>query len=91
MTTSTPKQRIFRPIEALARAVEWDDDMMHVALTDGRVVSVPLVWFPSLLRATPAQRAQCEIGAGGRGLHWEELDEDLSVAGLMAGADLQSA
>ncbi len=41
------------PTEALARAVEFDDDMMHVALTDGRVVSVPLVWFPRLTAATP--------------------------------------
>lgn len=79
------------PTEALARAVEFDDDMMHVAVTDGRVVSVPLVWFPRLSTATPEQLALCQIGAGGRGLHWDELDEDLSVAGLMVGADWRSA
>ena len=54
-------------------------------------MSAPLVWFPVLYAATPEQRERCEIGAGGRGLHWPELDEDLSVAGLMAGADWRSA
>lgn len=83
--------RSFVPTEALAQAVECDDDMMHVALTDGRVVSVPLVWFPRLSGATPEQRARYQTGAGGRGLHWDELDEDLSVAGLMVGADWRSA
>ncbi len=91
MLTSPIRQRSFVPTEALAQKVEFDDDMMHVALTDGRVVSVPLVWFPRLSAATPEQRARCQIGAGGRGLHWDELDEDLSVAGLMAGADWRSA
>jgi len=84
-------RRAFIPTTALAAAVEFDEDMMHVTLTDGRVLSVPLAWFPSLSQATPEQRQNCEIGAGGRGLHWEELDEDLSVAGLMAGAYRRSA
>ncbi len=83
--------RAYVPTSALARAVEFDDEMMRVSLTDGRVVSVPLAWFPLLMGATPEQRAGCEIGGGGRSLHWPELDEDLSVAGLMAGADTQSA
>ena len=91
MLTSPIKQRSFVPTEALAQSVGFDEDMMHVSLTDGRVVSVPLVWFPRLSSATPEQRALCVIGAGGRGLHWDELDEDLSVAGLMAGADWRSA
>jgi len=65
--------------------------MMHVALADGRIVSVPLIWFPVLHRATVEQRRQYEIGGGGIGLHWPELDEDLSVAGLMAGVDTRSA
>ena len=77
--------RTFRPTTALAQAVTFDDVSMHVHLTDGRVVSLPLVWFPQLHKARPEQRAQVEIGGGGRGLHWEELDEDLSVAGLLAG------
>ena len=89
--SSPMEQRSFVPTEALARAVAFDDAMMHVALTDGRVVSVPLVWFPRLSAATAEQRGRCQIGAGGRGLHWDELDEDLSVAGLMAGTDWRSA
>jgi hypothetical protein len=82
--------RAYAPTTALAQSVKFDDEMMHVRLTDGRIISVPLVWFPLLRDATPEQRAQCEIGAGGLSLHWPEIDEDLSVAGLMAGADQQS-
>jgi len=63
---------------------------MHVTLIDGRIVSVPMIWFPLLHAATPEQRAQYEIGSGGRSLHWPDLDEDLSVAQLLAGADLSS-
>ena len=91
MLTSPMKQRSFVPTEALAQSVNFDNDMMHVSLTDGRIVSVPLVWFPRLSVATPSQLANYVIGAGGRGLHWDELDEDLSVAGLLAGADWRSA
>jgi len=79
------------PVTALAKAVEFDAVMMRVTFTDGRVLSVPLVWFPVLREATPAQRARYEIGGGGISLHWPELDEDLSVAGLMAGVDPRSA
>jgi len=71
--------------------VEFDDVIMRVAFTDGRVLYVPLVWFPSLHAATPEQRSHYEISGGGIGLHWPDLDEDLSVAGLMSGVDLQSA
>lgn len=95
MTTSTetnPKRdRAFVPTSALAKSVEFDAEMMHVHLTDGRIISAPLIWFPILCDASPEQRAQYEIGAGGRGLHWPELDEDLSIAGLMAGVDWQAA
>ena len=77
----------YRPTTALAQAVTFDDITMHVQLTDGRTVSVPLLWFPRLQAAQPEQRLQVEIGGGGRGLHWDELDEDLSVAGLLAGGD----
>lgn len=77
----------YRPTTALAQAVTFDDITMHVQLTDGRVVSVPLLWFPRLLAAQPEQRLRVEIGGGGRGLHWDELDEDLSVAGLLAGSN----
>ena len=81
----------YRPTTALAQAVTFDDITMHVQLTDGRTVSVPLLWFPRLQAARPEQRLQVEIGGGGRGLHWDELDEDLSVAGLLAGGDQQAA
>jgi len=79
------KPRSYRPTTALAQAVSFDDDSLHVQLTDGRTVSVPLAWFPRLLAARPAQLRQVEIGGGGRGLNWDELDEDVSVAGLLAG------
>ncbi|PYS61478.1 MAG: DUF2442 domain-containing protein [Acidobacteria bacterium] len=84
-------QRAYVPTSALANSVRFDEEMMHVSLTDGRVVSVPVIWFPSLRDATPGQRDKYEIGGGGTSLHWPELDEDLSIAGLLAGADWQSA
>ncbi len=64
---------------------------MWVTFADGRVLGVPLVWFPVLGAATPARRMRYEIGGGGISLHWPELDEDLSIAGLMAGVDRESA
>jgi hypothetical protein len=78
------------PTSALAKVVKFDDAAMHVSLLDGRNLSVPLVWFPILYAATPEQRARYEIAGGGISLHWPDLDEDLSVAGLMAGADTRS-
>ncbi|RVT85574.1 DUF2442 domain-containing protein [Rhodobacteraceae bacterium CCMM004] len=66
-----------------AERVTFDDDTMWVALSDGRTLGVPLAWFPRLLAAPPAARAAVEIGAFG--LHWQALDEDISVAGLLAG------
>jgi hypothetical protein len=83
-------QRAYVPVTALAKAVEFDDEMMRVTFTDGRLLGVPLVWFPRLRDATPAQRTRYEIAGGGISLHWPELDEDLSIAGLMAGVDLRS-
>jgi hypothetical protein len=83
--------RAFRPTSALAKSIEFTDDMMNVHLMDGRIIGVPLAWSPRLLAATPKQRKKYEIGGGGIGLHWEELDEDLSVAGLLAGADPASS
>jgi hypothetical protein len=84
------RQRAYVPATALAKSLVLDESMMHVQLMDGRVVSVPLAWFPILRDATPEQRQRYEIGGGGIGLHWPDLDEDLSVAGLLAGADRQS-
>jgi hypothetical protein len=66
-----------------ANRVWCDRDSLWVDLSDGRTLGVPLAWFPKLLRATPAQRERVTIST--RGLHWEELDEDISAEGLMAG------
>ncbi len=66
-----------------ATEVTFDDDNMWVALDDGRTLGIPLAWFPRLLEATPEQRRNLEISP--MGLHWEELDEDISIAGLLAG------
>lgn len=66
-----------------AKALRFDDDNMWVDLSDGRTLGIPLAWFPRLLHATPEQRKRYEISSSG--LHWEELDEDISVAGLLAG------
>ena len=83
-------RRAYVPTTALAKAVEFDEEMMKVVLTDGRILSVPLLWFPVLREAMPEQRARYEIGGGGISLHWPALDEDLPVATLMAGADCRS-
>jgi hypothetical protein len=66
-----------------AKSVSFDDDKMWVELSDGRTLGIPLAWFPRLLRATREQRRACRISS--RGLHWAALDEDISVAGLLAG------
>ena len=60
-----------------------DDDTLWVDLDDGRTIGVPLAWFPRLMFATPEQRSKVELS--GMGLHWEELDEDISIQGLLAG------
>ncbi|HBF29607.1 DUF2442 domain-containing protein [Rhizobium sp.] len=66
-----------------ATDVRFDDDDMWVSLSDGRVLGVPLAWFPRLLNASKEQRHQFELSISG--IHWDELDEDISVAGLIAG------
>jgi hypothetical protein len=63
--------------------VRFDEDSMWVDLSDGRTLGVPLAWFPRLLGSSQEQREQVRISS--RGLHWEALDEDISVAGLLAG------
>lgn len=69
------------------KAVRFDEDTLWVSLSDGRTIAAPLAWFPRLLEAAPEQRALVELSKGG--LHWDALDEDISVAGLLAGqADL---
>ena len=90
MKTKSTIRKAYVPKTALASSVEFDSSMMHVFLSDGRVVSVPIVWFPLLSEAEPEQREKYEIGGGGVSLHWPEIDEDLSVANLLAGADMDS-
>ena len=58
---------------------------MTVRLDDGRALSIPLAWYPRLLHGTPAERANFELIGDGEGIHWPELDEDISVEGLLAG------
>ena len=59
--------------------VEFSDDDLSVSLRDGRVISVPLTWYPRLLSATPPQRNNWKIAGGGYGIHWPDVDEDLSA------------
>jgi hypothetical protein len=66
-----------------ANSVRFDEDNMWIVLSDGRTLGIPLAWFPRLLRATGAQRSALTIST--RGLHWEEIDEDISIEGLLAG------
>ena len=72
-------------VDARARDVQVSEDELTVLLADGRRVSVPLAWFPRLLHATAAQREKWELLGSGEGIHWPEIDEDLSVAGLLRG------
>ncbi|MGB0129953.1 MAG: DUF2442 domain-containing protein [Rhodocyclaceae bacterium] len=67
------------------RSVRITQDSLHVDLADGRTISVPLAWYPRLLRATIEERKRWRLIAMGRGIHWEAVDEDISVEGLLAG------
>ena len=69
--------------EATAVDVSCTSDGLSVVLNDGRMVTVPLAWFPRLLEATPKQREQWEFIGGGIGIHWEAIDEDILVASLL--------
>lgn len=66
--------------------VRFTEDELIVSIADGRTISVPLVWYPRLLHATVEQRARWELAGAGFGIHWPEIDEDLSTEGLLAGA-----
>jgi len=68
---------------AFATGDRFDEKMLHVPLSDGRKISVPLNWFPKLRNATPEQRSNWKLIGNGVGIHWDDLDEDLSVAGLL--------
>jgi hypothetical protein len=71
--------------------VQFSDDSLSVSLRDGRVISVPLAWYPRLLRATAKQRANWKISGGGYGIHWPDVDEDLNTEGLLRGAPAPKA
>jgi len=66
--------------------VTIDEHSLSARLADGRVISIPLAWYPRLLHASPEQREKWELCGGGFGIHWPDLDEDLSVEGLLRGA-----
>ena len=68
------------------KAVTLDEVRLSVELMDGRAISVPLSWFPRLATATVEQRANWELAGGGYGIHWPEIDEDLSTEGMLRGA-----
>lgn len=76
----------FSAFTADERVLDVLDDILIVTLHDGRTISVPLVWYPRLLNAKPAQRSNWKIAGGGYGIYWPDLDEDLSTEGLLRGA-----
>ena len=78
-----------RAARALAAEVGFSDEMLRVRLSDGRELSVPLEWFPALRDASPEQRTYCQLIGGGVGIHWPDLDEDISVEGLLGNPALR--
>jgi hypothetical protein len=85
MSTCTMNRESRSTGPARAMAVEVTADDLVVSLVDGRKIAMPLAWFPRLLHATEAQRNRWELLGDGVGIHWDEIDEDLSVAGLLSG------
>ena len=71
--------------EALVVDVDVSDDTLSVQLSDGRTIAAPVAWFPRLAHGTRKERRSWRLSGGGRGIHWPDLDEDISVAGLLAG------
>jgi hypothetical protein len=80
MTTSR-----FEYGSVLATDVRISDDALSVKLSDGRTIIAPLVWYPRLLHGNSAERSKWEFNGGGTGIHWPDLDEDISVEGLLFG------
>ena len=77
--------------EACASEIRFDNDAMWMNLSDGRQLSVPLVYLPRLLKATQKQREDFELSGEGTGIHWDEIDEDISVPNLLVGIYDRSA
>ena len=78
----------FSSIEAtvpVAQSIRFSDDALSVDLSDGRSLKVPIAWYPRLSHGTPEERANWRLIADGRGIHWPDLDEDISVDNLLAG------
>ena len=71
--------------------VNIDDDRLVVELMDGRLIGVPLAWYPRLANATPEQRNHWEVAGAGYGIHWPDIDEDLSTEGLLLGRKVPRA
>jgi hypothetical protein len=74
---------VIKSIGVLATGIRFDADRMYVQLSDGREIAVPLEWFPSLRNATDKQRNSWRLIGKGVGIHWNDLDEDISVEGLL--------
>lgn len=68
-----------------ANNVSVSEDTLSVDLSDGRTISVPIEWFPRLVHASPEERSRWRLIGNGHGIHWEDIDEDISVEGLLAG------
>jgi hypothetical protein len=71
--------------DVFAESVKFSDDAVTVSLDDGRALTVPLAWYPRLLHGTTSEREKYQLIGDGEGIHWPDLDEDISVEGLLAG------
>ena len=78
-------------VEIRVKDVHVSEDTLTVDLMDGRTITVPLAWYPRLLHATPKQRKNWQISGGGYGIHWPDVDEDISTEGLLRGAPAPKA
>ena len=88
MLSKKDKELIVAATKAISKRYrnDWQEVGAAMRTRDGRIITVPLVWYPRLLNATSAQRQNWKIAGGGYGLHWPDLDEDLSTEGLLRGA-----
>jgi len=87
MSILTVKDKVTVAADALAKNISFVEDMLHCELEDGRIISVPIKWYPRLRNAGPKDWNVWELIGGGIGIHWPTLDEDLSVKGFLAGAE----
>ncbi len=87
MSSLTIRNKVTVATSARAKNVTFDDTMLHCELEDGRIISVPLVWYPRLYHAGEEARNNWRLIGKGLGIHWPDLDEDLSVKGFLAGGE----